>query len=84
MRKVITFLGIEIDKSLNWKTQVKSMLPRLGKVCFVIKKMKLYSNIATLIMVCYSYFHSLMRYGIVFWGNSTEAKKIFLQRRLSG
>jgi hypothetical protein len=44
----IKFLGIEIHKSLNWKTQVKSMLPRLGKACFAIRNMKLCSNIAAL------------------------------------
>jgi hypothetical protein len=27
----IEFLGLEIDKFLNWKTHVKLMLPRLGK-----------------------------------------------------
>jgi hypothetical protein len=72
----IKFLGTEIDKSLNWKTQIKSMLPRLGKACFAIRNMKLYSNIATLRMI-----YSLMRYGIVFCGNSTEAKKIFLLQK---
>jgi hypothetical protein len=32
-------------------------------------------------MIYYAYFHSLMRYGIVFWGNSSEAKKIFLLQK---
>jgi hypothetical protein len=40
--------------------------------------MKSYSNIATLRMIYHAYFHSLMRYGIVFWGNSLESKKIYL------
>jgi hypothetical protein len=75
---LVKFLGIEIDKSLNWKTHVKSLLPRLGKACFAIRNMKLCSNIATLRMIYYAYFHSLMRYGILFWGNSSEAKKNFL------
>jgi hypothetical protein len=62
----IKFLGIEIGKSLNWKTQVKSLLSRLGKACYAIRIMKSYSNIATLRMIYHAYFHSLMRYGIVF------------------
>jgi hypothetical protein len=77
----IKFLGIEIDKSLNWKTQVKSIVPKLGKACFVIRKMKLYSNIETLKMICYAHFQSLLGYGIVFWGDSSEAKKIFLLQK---
>jgi hypothetical protein len=77
----ITFLGIEIDKSLNWKTQVKSIVPELGKACFVIRKMKLYSNIETLKMIYYAHFHLLKGYRIVFWGNLSEAKKIFLLQK---
>jgi hypothetical protein len=77
----IKFWGIESDKSLNWKTQVKSLLSRLRKACYRIKIMKSYSNIATLRMIYHAYFHSLTRYGIVFWGNSSEAKKIFLLQK---
>ena len=44
----IKFLGIEIDKFLNWKTQVESLLPRLGKACYAIRIMKTYSNVTTL------------------------------------
>ncbi|PNF22769.1 hypothetical protein B7P43_G06670 [Cryptotermes secundus] len=77
----VKFLGIEIDKTLNWKSQIESMLSRLGKACFAIRNMKLYSNIETLKMIYHAYFHSIMRYGIVFWGNSWEAKKIFLLQK---
>jgi hypothetical protein len=43
--------------------------------------MKSYSNIAALWMIYHAYFYSLMRYGIVFWGNWLEAKKIFLLQK---
>jgi len=33
-------------------------------------------------MICFAYFHSLLEYGIAFWGNSTESVKVFkLQKR---
>jgi hypothetical protein len=35
------FLGIAIDKCLNWKTQVKSLLSRLEKACYAIRSMKM-------------------------------------------
>jgi hypothetical protein len=37
--------------------------------------------ICTLRMIYYAYFHSVMRYGIVFGGNSPDAKKIFLLQK---
>jgi hypothetical protein len=77
----IKFLGIEIDKFFNWKTQVESLLPRLGKACYAIRIMKQYSNVTTLKMIYHAYFHSLLKYGILFWDNSLEAKKIFLLQK---
>jgi hypothetical protein len=74
----IKFLGLEIDKFLNWKTRVKLMLP---KACFALRNMKLCSNTETLRMIYHAYVHSLMRYEIVFWGNSPDAKKIFLLQK---
>jgi hypothetical protein len=53
----IKFLGIEIDKFLNWKTQVESLLPRLGKACYAIRIMKPYNNVTTLKMMYHAYFH---------------------------
>jgi hypothetical protein len=78
----ITFLGLEIDKFLNWKIHVKSMLPKLGKACFAIRNMKFCSNIETLRMIYYAHFHSIMKYGIIFWGNSPDAKIFLLQKRI--
>jgi hypothetical protein len=46
--KNIKFLGIEIDKFMNWKVHVKLMLPKLRNACFAIRNMKSCSNIETL------------------------------------
>jgi hypothetical protein len=36
----------------------------------------------TLKLVYFAYFHSIMSYGIIFWGNSTDSKKVFyIQKR---
>jgi hypothetical protein len=38
---------------------------------------------ATLLMTYFPYFHSIMSYGIIYWGNSGYATKIFkLQKRV--
>ena len=69
-------MGTEIDKFMNWKVCIKLILPMLGKACFAIRTMKFCSNVETLRMIYLAYFHSIMTYGIVFWGNSTEARKV--------
>jgi hypothetical protein len=79
--KNIKFLGIEIDKFMNWKVHVKLILPKLGNACFAIRNKQSCSNIETLRMIYLTYFHSIMKYGIIFWGNSAEAKKVFLLQK---
>jgi hypothetical protein len=37
----------------------------------------------TLKLVYFAYFHSIMSYGIIFWGNSTDSKKLFyIQKKI--
>jgi hypothetical protein len=79
--KNIKFLGIEIHKFMNWKAHVKPILPKLGNTCFAIRNMKSCSNIETLRMIHLAYFHSIMKYGNIFWGNSTEGKKVFFLQK---
>jgi hypothetical protein len=38
-------------------------------------------NLNTLMMIYYAYFHSVMEYGIIFWGVSVESKRILLQQK---
>jgi hypothetical protein len=32
-------------------------------------------------MIYFAYFHSIMEFGIIFWGVSVESKKVFLQQK---
>ena len=32
-------------------------------------------------MIYFAYFHSIINYGIIFWGNSCECKKVFLAQK---
>jgi hypothetical protein len=41
------------------------------------------SNTDTLKLIYFDYFHSLMKYGLIFWGNSSDSKKVFtLQKKM--
>ena len=78
-----TFLGLELDNNINWKNHVGKILPKLSRACYVIRTMYPISSLKTLRMIYFAYFHSILEYGIIFWGNSTESKKIFLvQKRI--
>jgi hypothetical protein len=55
----IRFLGLEMGKFMNWKTDVKLLLHKLGNACFAIMKVKYCSDIETLRMIYHAYFCSV-------------------------
>ena len=77
----LKFLGLELDKFLNWKNHIDKLLPRLSSACFAIRSMFSYCDITAIKMTYFAYFHSLLEYGIAFWGNFTENVKVFKQQK---
>jgi hypothetical protein len=73
----IKFLGIQIDDKLNWKSHVEYILPKLSSAIFVIRSLSYFMSSETLRMVYFSYFHSIIKYGIIFWGNLTNISRVF-------
>jgi hypothetical protein len=53
----------------------------LCSACYLIRRMHLFVDTITLKMIYFAYFHSAMEFGIIFWGNSTESKKVLLQQK---
>jgi hypothetical protein len=79
----IKFLGIQIDKHLNWKSHINQIIPKLSASCFAVKKLCHIPNLDALRMVYFAYFQSVIKYGIIFWGNSTDVDRVFiLQKRI--
>jgi hypothetical protein len=68
----IKFLGMYMDK-MNWKHHIEQISPKLNTVSHIIRTIKPYTSINTLKMVNYSYFNSIINYGLPFWGNSLSA-----------
>jgi hypothetical protein len=73
----IKILGRVIENSLSWKAHVLHLMPKLSKACYVMRVTKPIMSTETLKAVYYSYFHSLITYGIIFWGNSSYSLQIF-------
>jgi len=72
-----------MDKFLNWKNHIDKLLPKLSSACFVIRSVLSHCNTTTIKMIYFAYFHSILEYGIAFWGNYNESVKVFkLQKRV--
>jgi hypothetical protein len=72
------FLGLQIDSNLNWKKHIEYIIPKLSSACFAMRTVKPLLNVDTLKLVYFAYFHSVMSYGVIFWGNSAESKRAFI------
>jgi len=84
-KKIITgtnntkFLGLELDKNISWKNQVQKIISKLSSACYLVTRMYLCCNLNTLKMIYFA--HTVMEYGISFWGVSVQSKRIFQQQK---
>jgi hypothetical protein len=77
------FLGLTIEETLSWKCHINQVLSRLSSACHAIKVITSFMSEDTLKMIYYSYIHSILTYGIIFWGNSPHNTDIFkIQKRI--
>jgi hypothetical protein len=77
------FLGLILDNTFSWKAHIDSVTPKLSSACYAIRILKPLLSQETLKMVYCSYFHSIMTYGLRYWGNSSHSNLIFrLQKKV--
>ncbi|PNF23822.1 hypothetical protein B7P43_G15913 [Cryptotermes secundus] len=75
------FLGLQIDSHLSWSNHIDKLIPKLSGACYAVRSMFHVSNTETLKLIYFAYFHSVMKYGIIFWGNSSYSQKIFILQK---
>jgi hypothetical protein len=66
------FLCLQIDNNHIYK-----LIPNVSGACYVVRSVFHVSNTDALKSVCFAYFHSVMKYEVIFGGNSPNRKKIF-------
>jgi hypothetical protein len=71
------FLGLYIDNKLTWKKHIDYLITKLSSARFIIRTVKPIMSDGSLRMLYFSYIHSIMTYGIIFWGNSPYSIKNF-------
>ena len=71
--KSIKFFGLTLDTYINWKHHISELIPRLNKACYAIRSIKPFMWLNVLRSTYFSYAHSIMSYGLIFWGNSTDS-----------
>ena len=62
------FLGLTIDSTLSWKERITELTSKLNKAHYAIRTLKASTSPEVLRTIYFSYFHTIMTYGIIFWG----------------
>ncbi|RVE47952.1 hypothetical protein evm_007360 [Chilo suppressalis] len=62
------FLGITLDSKLQWGPHIDKLSNRLSSAAYAVMKIRQLTDVDTARLVYFSYFHSVMSYGILLWG----------------
>ena len=74
--------GIIIDSNLSRKQHINDIISELNKGCLAIRSVKPFISLEVMRLIYFSYFHSVLFYKIILWGNSVHSKYIFkIQKR---
>lgn len=72
------FLGIVIDDTLSWSAHVKNLASKLNSVLYTLRVMRKYLDEDTLMVIYYANFQSLLKFGLIFWGQAVDISIIFI------
>ncbi|KAJ8709117.1 hypothetical protein PYW07_008943 [Mythimna separata] len=75
------FLGLTIDRNLNWKAHIEALAKKISSAAYALYKLSRTLNIEALLTAYYGLVESVIRYGVIFWGNSTDRDIIFKRQK---
>jgi hypothetical protein len=59
------------------KKHTEANVPKLRAATFAVRVVQPFLSLDSLKLIYYSYFHSILTYGIIFWGNTPYSNVIF-------
>jgi hypothetical protein len=72
------FLGLIIDETLTWNQHIEQIVTKLCSACYTLRNLKHIVPQSTLRTIYYAYIHSILSYGIIFGGRSSNINKLFI------
>jgi len=66
-----------LNNTLSWNNHIDLIMKKLSKACYIIRNVKTYMSVSSLQVIYYTFFYSVMSYGLTFWGNLLLSSIIF-------
>jgi hypothetical protein len=77
----IKFLGLTIDDTLSWKQHIEQVINKMCSACCAFRNIKHITPVDTRKVIYFANIHSNISYGIMFWGSSYYANKVFILQK---
>ena len=77
----IKLLGFWLDGKLTWKRHTEEICKTLSKTLYLLRCLRQLLPANALLSAYYGFFHNHLNYGVLLWGNSAGAKKVFLLQK---
>lgn len=71
------FLGLWLDQQMTWKTHIDHVIKKLNQYCYALHNLSKVANHSTVLTAYHAYVSTTLRYGVIFWGNSTDREMAF-------
>jgi len=75
------FLGLQTDKEWNLKKHIEEIILKLSEACYAVKEMFLIININSFKSIYFACFHSVTKYGMIFWTICPAEERYLLYKR---
>jgi len=75
------FLGLSLDDTLTWNYHTESLMKKMSAASYALRQVKYTLSTDSLKLIYFAHVQSIMNYGVIFWGNSPSAKKVFILQK---
>ena len=73
-KNYIKYLGIYIDKNLNWAPHIQHINSKISKNLGILFRLRHFLTLNTLKQIYYSLIYPYLHYGIMSWGNTYPSR----------
>lgn len=77
----IKFLGIIMNDTLDWENHIRETISKLNSKIYQLKCLRRVLNLSVLTNFYYAEIQSRLTYGILLWGSTSAAQKLFILQK---